>query len=166
MVFITKSQAKSSLKAILTDILEDDINDGTPGPIALSLKECGCRGILDVNSLSASTLEALSYKDADSKVIPLGKGDIGLIKTFHAYIYYKDAIGETIDNLDKWTALTLDDFQQFLVSKEWFSISENPGKAMPSSTSGNHTSRDAVSNFKRGIKRDISLFPTLKQDKQ
>jgi hypothetical protein len=118
MVFITKSQAKTALKAILTDIFEDDNDDGTPGPITLSFKECDCRGILDVNSLSAAALEALYYTDADSKIILLGKGYIGLIKTFRAYIYYKDAIGDPIDNLDIWTALTLSDFQRFRVSTE------------------------------------------------
>jgi hypothetical protein len=158
MVFITKSQAKSALKAILTDIFEDDNDDGTPGPIAQSFKECDCRGILDVNSLSASTLDALFYTDANSTTIPLGKGNIGLIKTFRAYVYYKDAIGEPIDNLEKWTALTLGDFQRFRVSKEWFAISENPGKAIPSNTPGSNASRDAVSDFKRGIKRTYPSF--------
>ncbi len=53
------------------------------------------------------------------------------------------------------------------MSKEWFTISKNPGKGLASASSGrNNHPRDAVADFKRGIKRDIGLFSTLKQDKQ
>jgi hypothetical protein len=33
-------------------------------------------------------------------------------------------------------------------------------------TPGTRTKRDIISDFKKGIKRDMSYFPTLKQDKQ
>jgi hypothetical protein len=166
MAPLTKSQAKIALKAILHDILEDNEEDGTAGPIARSLKEADCRGILDLYSLSTGTLESLSYKDSENKDVPLGKGDIGLLKTLRAFIYHKDSIGKTIDSINKWTSVSLEAFQRFRVSKEWFSISENPGKPYPHSNNGSSHIRDSVSDFKRGIKRDTSLFPTLKQDKQ
>jgi hypothetical protein len=168
MVAVTKSQAKDILKFILTHILEDDDDEtGDAGPIQLALRKAKIKGILDINSMSSSALEKLSYDDPISKAnVPLEKGEIGLLTTFRAYIFYRASIGEPIDTAIKWLDLSLEEFQKFRVSKEWFTISENPGKVLaPTSTGYNHT-RDAVADFKRGIKRDIGLFPTLKQDKQ
>jgi hypothetical protein len=62
MAPITKGQAKVILLYILTDILEDDDEtevgdaDDNPGPIRLALKKAKVKGILDLNSMSASVL--------------------------------------------------------------------------------------------------------------
>jgi hypothetical protein len=167
MAPITKAQAKATLIFILTNIIEDDEDNGSSGPIQLAFRKGKIKGILDINSMSASTLESLSYYDPIDKIDKrLEKGEIGLLKTFRAYIYYRDSIGETLDSNDKWLAISLEDFQRFRVSKEWFAISENPGITVSSSSSVSSSSRDSVYDFKQGIKRDVSLFPTLKQDKQ
>jgi hypothetical protein len=166
MVALTKSQGKEVLSFILTNILEDDDeDDGSPGPIQLALRKAKVKSILDLNSMSASTLETLSYDDHKTKDnIALEKGEVGILKTFRAFIFYRASIGEPFDSMQSWVDITLEDFQKFRVSKEWFNISENQ-KVLPAS-SGNNQTQDAVANFKRGIKRDIGLFPTLKQDKQ
>lgn len=167
MVALTKSQAKDVLKSILTRVLEDDEDDGTAGPIQLALRKAKVKGILDVNSMATATLEKLSYDDATTKVNTLlEKGEIGLLTTFRAFIFYRASIGEPIDTVKKWNDLSLEEFQNFRVSKEWFTISENPGKVFSAPSSGNNQTRDLIADFKRGIKRDIGLFPTLKQDKQ
>jgi hypothetical protein len=102
MPAITKKQAKDVLAFILTDILEDDEDDGTAGPIQLALRQAKVKGILDVNSMLAATIKTLDYTNVTTKlVIPLKKGEIGLLKTFHAYIYYRDSIGEPIDSMEK-----------------------------------------------------------------
>jgi hypothetical protein len=171
MPAITKAQAKAALTYILTHILEDDEDNALAGPIQeLALKKAGIKGILDLNSLSPENIETLAYPGTDSTSpdVTLDKGDTGLIKTFCAFIFYKDSIGEPIDSNKKWLGITLEDFQHFRISKEWFAISNNPGKlsAYVPGTSGDNHSRDAITDFKRGIKRDISLFSVLKQDKQ
>jgi hypothetical protein len=167
MVAITKSQAKDVLKLILTNILEDDEDDRTTGPIQLALHKAKVKGILGLNSMASAALETLSYNDATTKVnTPLKKGEIGLLRTFRAFIFYRASLGEPIDSMQKWTDLSLENFQNFRVSKEWFTISENPGKAFSAPSSGNNQSRDLIAEFKQGIKRDVNLFPTLKQDKQ
>jgi hypothetical protein len=166
MVALTKSQAKDVLKSILTRILEDDEDDGTAGPIQLALGKAKVKGILGVNSMSTATLEKLSHDDPTIKLsTSLEKGEIGLLTTFRAFIFYRASTGDPIDNVQKWNDLSLEDFQNFRVSKEWFTISENPGNVSTPSF-GKGQMRDLVADFKRGIKRDISFFPTLKQDKQ
>jgi hypothetical protein len=60
--------------------------------------------------------------------------------------------------------LQLEEFQRFRSSKEWFSISANPGQAY--APAGGNCTKDLVADFKKGIKRDTNMFPSLKQDKQ
>jgi hypothetical protein len=60
--------------------------------------------------------------------------------------------------------LELEEFQRFRSSKEWFSISNNPVQAF--APTGGKRAPDLVADFKKGIKRDANMFPTLKQDKQ
>jgi hypothetical protein len=117
--------------------------------------------------MSASVLDKLAWRNFLENVdVPLENGEIGLLKTFQAYIYYRDSINDAIDSYEKWLSITLEQFQRFRISKEWFSISENTGKLITAPSSNTSHSRDPTAEFKRGIKRDISMFPTLKQDKQ
>jgi hypothetical protein len=41
------------------------------------------------------------------------KGEMGLVKAFIHYIYYRYESGNLIG--DSWTALTMDDFDQFII---------------------------------------------------
>jgi hypothetical protein len=167
MAPITKAQAKEILAYVLTKILEDDKDDGTPGPLQLAFIKAKVKGILGITSMSASVLDKLAWRNVLENVdVPLENGEIGLIKTFRAYIYYRNSINDAIDSYKKWLSITLEQFQRFRISKEWFSISENTGKLITAPSSNTSYSRDPTAEFKRGIKRNISMFLTLKQDKQ
>jgi hypothetical protein len=59
MVPITKAQAKEILAYVLTEILEDDEDNGTPGPLQLAFIKAKVKGILGSTSMSASVLDKL-----------------------------------------------------------------------------------------------------------
>ncbi len=59
MVPITKAQAKEILAYVLTEILEDDEDNGTPGPLQLAFIKAKVQGILGITSMSASALYIL-----------------------------------------------------------------------------------------------------------
>jgi hypothetical protein len=59
--------------------------------------------------------------------------------------------------------LQLEEFQRFRSSKEWFSITANPGQAY--APAGGIHAKDLVADFKKGIRRNTNMFPSLKQDK-
>jgi hypothetical protein len=102
MAPITKAQAKAILSYILTDVFEDDKDDGTPGPIRLAFIKARVKGILGLTSMSASALETLFWHDTIQKNdVPLEKGKVGLLKTFCAFISYRDSINETLDSNEK-----------------------------------------------------------------
>jgi hypothetical protein len=114
------------------------------------------------------TTSSIILPKANNNVVlkNLHKSQIGMLKSLRAYIFHKDVKGEIIDNHDKWLMqLQLEEFQCFRSSKEWFSISANPGQAF--ALTGGKRIPDLVADFKKGIvKRDANMFPTLKQDKQ
>jgi hypothetical protein len=171
MTVITKAQGKTDLQHVLTNIIEDKEDDGTSGPIELALLNEGVNSILDLNTISEDDLDTLKYDVIDSNnatiTKTLHKSQIGLLKSFRAYVCHKDIKGEIIDSFDKWDQLDLGKFQASRSSKEWCAISANPASAYPSGPgSGNKHTKDLVADFKKGIKRDANMFPTLKQDKQ
>jgi hypothetical protein len=133
MPSITKAQGKQALQHVLTNILEDKEDDGTQGHIELSLMKNGITGRLDLNTISVDNIDALRYdftqKDDTMILKNLQKGQIGFIMSFRAFIFHKDVKEEIIDTHDKWMQLQLEEFQRFRSSKEWFSISANPGQA-------------------------------------
>jgi hypothetical protein len=99
MAPITKAQAKEILAYVLTKILEDDEDDGTPGPLQPAFIKAKVKGILGITSMSASVLDKLAWRNGLENVdIPLENGEIGLLKTFRAYIYYRDSINDAIDS--------------------------------------------------------------------
>jgi hypothetical protein len=118
--------------------------------------------------ISVDDIDALQYafpQEDDTIILKnLDTSQIGLIMSFHAFIFHKDVKGEIIDRHEKWMQLQLEEFQRFRSSKEWFSISNNSGQAYAPS-GGNH-GKDLVAEFKKGIKRDTNMFPSLRQDKQ
>jgi hypothetical protein len=96
---------------------------------------------------------------------------MGLLKSLVHYIYYPDESGSLIGN--KWTAITMADFDQFrsnlAYTTNFGSISTLVTKqtSLPtlSSSSATYSGQSPVDIFKRGIKRDPSVFPTLKDEK-
>jgi hypothetical protein len=75
MAPITKGQVKAILAYILTNILEDDEEtadadaDNNPGPIRLALQKAKIKGILNLNSMSASVFELLAYYNSALKLM-------------------------------------------------------------------------------------------------
>jgi hypothetical protein len=126
-------------------------------------------------SLDDAVVDNLVYPDADPQVSTmyrLKKGEIGLLKCFIHYVYYRDETNNPIG--DDWTKITMADFDQFRANLKYTSrfsslssikpkvVASTP--ALPSSSNTSHLPTP-VDLFKRGIKRDPSVFPTLKDEK-
>jgi hypothetical protein len=65
-------------------------------------------------TLTDTIVDNLTYPDSDPNVKAahrLKKGEIGLLKSFIHYFYYRNESGNPIG--DKWTAITMADFDQF-----------------------------------------------------
>jgi hypothetical protein len=101
------------------------------------------------------------------------KGEIGLIKSFIHFVHYRDEIVNPIG--DDWRSITQDEFDQFrcntkytrqfasLASLSTPSASTSSSASEPTPTSS-HSAPSLVDLFKRGIKRDPYVYPTLKDE--
>jgi hypothetical protein len=173
-------QNKATLDRILTDVFEDDKDDGTAGDIRKALENDGSPGITDLATMDSQTISGLFFVDKDGKDIALKRYQVGIIKTFKGYLYHRANIGKPLLDIDDWDTLDHEAYNSFRVSTSWMILSEtgldgapmiNPptnmsnGNGGPSSGMTGGRIRDPVMEFKKGIKRDVQAYPDLKQDK-
>jgi hypothetical protein len=135
--------------------------------MAKSLAKAQIENVADLGSLIETDIKKLSFiATAGEDPIAIGPGQQGILRAFIAFIRYRAAQDNPIG--DKWNELTNEEFDTYRVGPSYNGTifrspsANNPGTPAASSMHA----RDAVADFKRGIKRDPSQFPILKDDKQ
>jgi hypothetical protein len=115
----------------------------------------------DLGSLIETDIEKLSFiATTGEDPNAIGPGHQGILRAFIAFIRYRAAQDNPIS--DNWNESKKEEFDTYRVGPSFNGTTSNPGTPAASSTHA----RDAVAYFKRGIKRDPSQFPILKNDKQ
>jgi hypothetical protein len=170
MVATTRADMRRN---VYTHLIEEILGLTMDHPIPTSLETDKANSIPDILALREHDIATLRYKftnkDDTEQLLPLGKGEQRLLAIIPSFILYKRNKGETLREED-WLSVTANEFQTYRASPEF--IDMRTGQATPITTSSNigpppsQRARDAVYDFKRGIKRDPSQFPTLKDDKQ
>ena len=139
-----------------------------------ALNEEGIDDTYGLMTLTDAIVENLTYPDKDPQVTTkykLKKGEIGLLKCFIHYVYYRDEISDPIGN--DWTKITMDQFDLFRANitytPRFGTLStlsfKPPTPPVSSSSSTPYHGQTPVDIFKRGIKRAPSVLPTLKDEK-
>jgi len=151
-------------------------------PLRIALKEEGVENLNDFLSLTSDIIDEFkyTYKDADDTLItaPVPRGHRRIIIVFFDFIRYREHINNPIGN--DWINITKEEFDTFRTSTEYLNarqgyggtavFSSIPGNTVtptgsgpiPASTTTKSFSSEEL--FKRGIKRDQTLFPTLKDE--
>jgi hypothetical protein len=111
----SRAQNKSTLNRILTEVFEDDEDDGSPGDIRKALAEEGTPGVTDLAAMDSAQIAALSYTDG-TDTVKMKSYQVGLIKTFKGYIYHRGAIGKPLLSLEDWDSFDHDAFGAFRTS--------------------------------------------------
>jgi hypothetical protein len=162
----TKSQKKAILQHILDNVLQDTMDDGTTGVIGCALKKEKIIDVLNIISYSDDDFCDLLYEDSTSTVQTLSKAKSNRIKLLKGYINWRTYIGQSVSTKDDWMAISAEQLNKFRITTTWFGMTTKGTSILTAPTPGTSTKRDLVSDFKKGIKHDMSYFPTLKQDKQ
>jgi hypothetical protein len=168
---VTSTLTIAASKAAFTHIMDNALQNHN---VTSALAADCIDDTFDLFTLTDTIVDNLSYSDPDPNVKAnhrLKKGKMGLLKSFIHYIYYRDESGNPIG--DKWPAITMADFDKFrsnlAYTTKFGSISTLVTKqtSLPtiSSSSAPYSGQSPVDIFKRGIKRDTSVFPTLKYEK-
>ena len=147
-------------------ILQVVMGQQRTSPLIAALTADGVSTVEDLMSAyTKDEITQLTYVDGNGQTQPVSKGLKGLLHAFRSYVY---TTGASVSG-DEWFAFTKEDFDKYQISPLFLAHHADLGTSINlpniSTPQASHT-RDPLLDFKRGIKRDMTLFPTLKDDKQ
>jgi hypothetical protein len=154
-------------RAALTYIIITVMNQPEDGPIAKSLAAAQIDNVEDLGTLLEADIENLSFIAlVGADPTPMGPGQRGILRAFIAFIRHRANEDNPIG--DNWNEIMREEFSMYRVGPSLNeTIFDSPSPSNPGTpTASSMHARDAVADFKRGIKRDPSQFPILKDDKQ
>jgi hypothetical protein len=167
MVTLTRSEAKAAFNHVLDNVLGRDDTSS----LKLSLLDEGIDDIFDFITLTESNINTLVYEDPNKagSFLPVRKGDKMLVKCFLSFDQHLASQSAPID----YVKLTQQEFDSYRISATYRVTVQSPQPTPIPVTSSSSTSLAAshashhspVAMFRRAIKKDPSLFPTLKDDK-
>ena len=158
---LTRPQAKKAFQHILDTVLER--GDGTP--LKSSLLAEGIEDIFGLVTIDDDTITDLTYTDPDDpkNLVAVQKGDKALLRIFRDYVVYCKNQGHPIED---WTQVTQEAFDEFRIDPTNIgTLHGSLASPSPPSHTSTATKYTPAELFRRGIKRDPSLFPTLKDEK-
>ena len=109
------------------------------------------------------TLDNLTFKGDDKKLAKIPKGGAGLLKALKQYVAHQLNQGIAFGPND-WISITKEQFDKFRISNANNIMPFVATSAQPQSIPKVPLSHDLVRDFKRGIKRNSTQFPCLKDD--
>ena len=159
---VTAEEHKSVMEHALH--LVGDPADGT-GIIEKMFKANGIQNIFDIVNLQRSVVSTFAYKESNKK-IELPKGHQTLLVILAHFNKFKRKDGASFKAID-WLAVDQDEFNTFRLDYDENDYTPSTSASpVTSSSAKSAPTVDPVREFKRGIKRDPTLFPELKDLKQ
>lgn len=160
----TRSQARAAFNHILDNIFGHP--DGSP--LKTALINDGISDLPSLLTMDNATIDSLCYPDTSNPgaSLPVNKGDRNLVRIFRDFVVDKNRQGTPISD---FLIVTSEEFDSFRINPAYLGAFSNIPSVTPSTAS---ISPPSVSNkqtpsiiFSRGIKRDQTLFPTLKDER-
>ena len=166
-----RTQDTNTLNHILNTILalKDD------HPCRKAIGEIAITNITELTSLSEADIRGLHCPDAQGNLGPVPVHAAGLFLTLRRPTHFCASNGKTLD----WNTITRDGFRDFQVSTlnpddprpplvptelAGITVDSTHQATPPPPPASSAPTTDAVRDFRRGIKRDQTLFPVLNRD--
>jgi hypothetical protein len=152
---------------IKTHILQTVLNQEADSPVQRALEKNMLDNIQGMCTMQRETIRALNYDtiaDTTTTTTDLNPGQQGLLTSLQDFLTFVAREKGSSLNFDEYVALTSDAYDDFRTDPNYMPTAQTGITRAPPSLASSHT-RDPVTDFKRGIKRDINLFPKLKNDK-
>lgn len=161
---LTRAQRKDALQYIIKTVFEYEADDS----ISKALKYNGIEDISALICLTNEDVNNLDFRNESGNMEKLDKGRIGLIRCFRAFHSFKQS---TVTHIgDEWNKIEPGEFEDYRISPECIAaVNCKPPPNQYTIQSPTSTSKakisDAISQFTRSIKRDPTLFPILKNQR-
>ena len=157
---------------MLIHVVENVMAQDRVGPIPLALAKVGITKIGELTQLDHKDIDALTYDrpESDGSVTP----DVPLLlvyrKTLKSFLnfirYQRDVEHVTYHSITDWKTITHDKFDEFcMVTSVGMDFSTSFATPTPTSSGSGLRAGDPLYNWNKGIKRDMTLFDPLKNDK-
>jgi hypothetical protein len=164
MVSMTRAEAKEAFNHVLKKVIER----WDSSSLKIALLEDGITNIFDLVTILDDAIDSLAYKDPDDKIFyPVKKGDKMLLRCFLAYQQSLESVTVDVD----YNAITQANFDSYRISpayRQSFTSQILPYHHQhqhPPMTSSQPSHFSPVAMIRCTIKKDPSLFPTVKDDK-
>jgi hypothetical protein len=165
MVF-TRPQAR----AAFTHVLDNVIGKDDSSPLKQSLVAQGIEDVFHLCSMDTNDIDFLVYDKSDTELdVDVNRADKSLLRAFIAYVDNFEERGIPLSEINQWLSLQQNGFDVFRIGPHYNPLTgqsnlNNPGS--PATTRGHAAHQFTPAEyFRRGIKRDPSLFPILKEEK-
>jgi hypothetical protein len=166
MVSMTRAEAKEAFNHVLDTV----VDRADSSSLKSSLYEDGITDIFDLITVTDDVIDNLTYEDSDDKIYyPVKKGDKMLLRCLLAYHQSLESVTGDVD----YNTITQANFDSYRISPAYRAhlYQPYPTLSSPAPTTSLPTASSQplhfspVAMFHRTIKKDPSLFPTLKDDK-
>ena len=166
MVYITRAEAKDAFNHVLDKVLDR----GDLSSLKKALIDNVITDIFDLVTILDEVIDSLAYEDPDDKIFyPVKRGDKMLLRYFLAYHQSLESDTGDVD----YKAITQANFDSYRISPANRATLYQPDPTLSSQaatpllplTASHPLHFSPVAMFRCTIKKDPSLFPTLKDDK-
>jgi hypothetical protein len=164
MPTFTRDQANR----IKCHIFQTVLGQEADGPIERSLHKNMLDNIQAISTMTRDVICSLNYDTVvgtDTSTKDLNPGQRGILTSLQDFLTSVAKKKGSSLSFDEYLAMTSDDYDDFRTDPSYMPTAQTGTAVMPPSQSSNSHTRDPVTDFKRGIKRDVNLFPRLKTDK-
>ena len=159
----TRAANLEDLQHVLRNVFGWDENSDVERAIIAE----GRKSVPDLVSMSQEDLDELEVsvvgEDNTTTTRVLTRFERGLIESLQSFIIHRERIGNPM-RIAHWRGLQSEEFDDYRASAGYITVRTNA--RLPPNNLSNSSTRDPVSDFKRGIKRDMSSYPLLKDEKQ
>ena len=162
---VTRQEAS----AIFDHILDQVLSRYGSGDLKAALAREGFNDLFTLMSIDDDTIDDLEYPDPNdaTKTIPVRRSDKATVKLWREYVLHRNTSSDPIG--DNWLQVTQAQFDEFRISPASIGRFSSTSVVAPTHTGRIRTSSSSKFSkadlFRKGIKRDPSLFPTLKDEK-
>lgn len=156
---------------IFLHFMDNIVTDNADKEFAATMAYEGCFTLPDILSIPHGDLGTLHFKDADGDPQPAPRFVRSNVVALQGFVHQRQLDGQPLDD-SNWMDVTKEEFDSYRLSDAFIQYSQNVGRpfptTVPSFASANRptSSRSPAEEFRRGIKRDPTLFPVLKDEKQ